>query len=98
MAFGISDTQLTEIKNIIFKNKNVDEAIVFGSRAIGNHKPGSDIDNALKGISITSMDAADIQFELEETYLPYFFDVIAFTKIDNSDLIDHINRVGKKIF
>jgi len=33
--------------------------------------------------------------EIEELYLPYTFDISIFKYIDNKNLINHINRIGK---
>jgi len=89
--FGLKANELKEIKEIL-KRENVKTAIIFGSRAKGNFKKGSDIDLAIIG------DERKISYILnEETFLPYFFDVINLDKISNKDLLSHIKRVGKKI-
>ncbi len=76
----------------------VKEAILFGSRAMGREKIGSDIDIALKGENLESL-VYEVSGQLnEETPLPYFFDILDFTSITNEDLIEHINRVGKVIY
>jgi predicted nucleotidyltransferase len=68
----------------------VDKLIVFGSRAKGNYKKGSDVDLAIIG------NEKKLSYYLnEETNLPYFFDVINLQKITNKNLIEHIKRVGK---
>jgi len=89
--FGLKANELKVIKEIL-KKENVKTAIIFGSRAKGNFKKGSDIDLAIIG------DERKISYILnEETFLPYFFDVINLDKISNKDLLSHIKRVGKKI-
>jgi len=89
--FGLKESELKEIKKIL-KRENVKTAIIFGSRAKGNFKKGSDIDLAIIG------DERKISYILnEETFLPYFFDVINLDKISNKNLLSHIKRVGKKI-
>lgn len=43
--------------------------------------------------------AAHAKYELEEeTYLPYFFDVVAFNTIENQALKEHIQKYGKEIY
>ena len=89
--FGLKENELKEIKEIL-KRENVKTAIIFGSRAKGNFKKGSDIDLAIIG------DERKISYILnEETFLPYFFDVVNLDKISNKNLLSHIKRVGKKI-
>ena len=80
-------------------NGDVEMAVLFGSRAMENHKPGSDVDIALKGAAVNRQTVVDVSCRLnEETLMPYHFDVLDFRTIDNPSLHDHINRVGKVIY
>ena len=72
----------------------VDEVILYGSRAKGNFKPGSDIDLALIGKKLQLKDLLHIISELDELMLPWKIDITLFHHIDNEELINHINRVG----
>ena len=61
------------------------------------HRPGSDVDIALKG---EDLEEAVLQISIylnQESILPYNFDIIDYHAIDNQELLDHINRVGKSI-
>ncbi len=90
--FGLSDGELQTISDIL-KSSGVERGVIFGSRAKGTHKKGSDIDIAIIG------DEQKVSYMLnEECNLPYFFDVVNMKKINNQNLIDHIHRVGKNIF
>ena len=89
--FGLVASELNTITGIL-RSLNVKKCKIFGSRAKGNYKKGSDIDMAIIG------DERKISYYLnEESNLPYFFDVINLTKISSDNLIDHIERVGKDI-
>ena len=72
-----------------------EKVILFGSRAMGTYRNGSDIDITLLGKNLFNQTIFGIQDEIEELYLPYSFDISIFERIDNEDLIDHIQRVGK---
>ena len=86
--YGLTTKELNEIKKIL--TQHTSKAILFGSRAKGNYKKGSDIDIAIIG------DEREVSYLLnEETFLPYFFDVVNLEKIKNKNLIEHIKRVGK---
>lgn len=77
----------------------LEEAIVFGSRAKGNYRQGSDVDLALKGKEITYAITAQISDLLnEETRMPYRFDVINYHSITEPALLEHIDRVGVCIY
>ena len=78
---------------------SVESAVIFGSRAKGNYRSGSDVDIALNGSAIRHEDIVEVGcFLNEETLLPYQFDIIAYATIDNEALRDHIDRVGREIF
>ena len=72
--------------------KNV---IIYGSRAKGNYKTGSDIDLTMLGDSTTDLDRRDIFFELDGLSTPYMIDLSIFSKLNHSDLESHILRVGQ---
>lgn len=75
----------------------MESAILFGSRAKGTFRSGSDVDLAVRGCSET--DVIQLSAALnEETVLPYFFDVVAYETIQNDDLVEHIDRVGITIY
>jgi len=73
--------------------------IIFGSRAKGTSKPGSDIDFAIKGQFPDFTYPEKLRNLLEDgLYLPYFFDVLDYSKITNQDLKEHIDCVGKVFY
>ncbi len=99
MKYGLSEKQLAEIIAILRTYPDIEEAILFGSRAIDTFKEASDVDIALKGKGVTAALAAKLKFHLEEeTYQPFFFDFIAYPTITNEALREHINTKGVVIF
>jgi predicted nucleotidyltransferase len=68
--------------------------MLYGSRAKGNFKPGSDVDLSLMGAEVTHSLLGQIQGELEDGLLPYRFDLSIFSQITHAALIDHIRRIG----
>ena len=96
--YGFSEKQLKEIIQIFSSYKEIDEAILFGSRAKETHKEASDVDIAIKGKNITYSFAAKLKSHLEDdTNLPYFFDIIAYKTITSKELKEHIRIYGKTI-
>lgn len=69
-------------------------AILYGSRAKGIYKNGSDIDLTLKGNNLTLQDLNKINIALDDLLLPYTFDLSLYENIHNPELLSHINRVG----
>lgn len=95
---GIRSEDFDLIINVINQFNEVKNACVFGSRAIGNFKKGSDIDLCLFGNNIDDRDITRISYLLNnEIPLPYFFDVIDFKKINNPSLKKHITSYGVNI-
>jgi len=99
MNSGLSKADLQIILDVFKKYPEVETAILYGSRAMGNFKNGSDIDIALKGTNLKQETCSNIHFELEEeTLLPYFFDITNYNLIENIKLREHIDRVGKVLY
>ncbi len=99
MNIGLKKSEIDEILKKVAQFAKIEKAIVFGSRAKGNFKQGSDIDLAIKGKDITYKTIVKLSEKLNsETTLPYFFDVVHYKNINNKELQNHIDRVGKIIF
>ena len=97
--FGLRDAELAEVVAAISSRNSVQSALIFGSRAKGNYRPGSDVDIALKGPLVRHEDILEVGYSLnEETTLPYQFDVVDYDMIDNDALREYIYRVGREIF
>lgn len=76
----------------------VRKAIVYGSRARGNYRNGSDIDITLDGPDLTLTDLIRIETTLDDPTLPWNIDLSLLSHIDNPALLDHIGRVGKPLW
>jgi predicted nucleotidyltransferase len=97
--YGFLGPEFAEIVRTISSRDSVESALIFGSRAKGNYRAGSDVDIALKGPAVCHADVLEVGYSLnEERLLPYQFDIIDYNTIDNDALKDHIDRVGREIF
>lgn len=98
-VFGLKQGDLESIIAIIQQQAEVEEALIFGSRAKGNYKNGSDIDIALKGADVNNTTTGIISYLLnEETQMPYHFDILNYHTIANKDLVKHIDRAGMRFY
>ncbi len=93
--FGLTQNTIDEINAVFSKYSGIEQAILYGSRATGNFKAGSDIDLTLIGNSISHQHISTILNEFDESNMPYLFDLSILSQIENPDLVDHIKRVGK---
>jgi predicted nucleotidyltransferase len=76
----------------------VEEVILYGSRAKENFKTASDIDLTMKGRNISQSILNCIAEDLDDLLLPYQIDISIFNRIENKEFLDHIARVGKSIY
>lgn len=92
--YGLKDTVIEKIQRVFSKYEAIDKALLFGSRAKGNHRNGSDIDLSLVGETLDLQLLFRIENEIDDLLLPYKIDLSIFHNIENPDLIAHIKRVG----
>ena len=97
--FGLLDQDLDYIIKAIRQYTEIEKVKIFGSRAMGNYKKGSDVDIVIFGQHINDKTVARFSETLNEEYpLPYFFDVIHYESITNQRLTEHIDKLGIEIF
>ncbi len=94
MRFGLDERILERIRGILSAHPAVERALIYGSRAKGCHKPGSDIDLCLQGDHVSSLDRDRILLEVDDLDLPYSMDITVFSQITQDSLREHIQRVG----
>jgi predicted nucleotidyltransferase len=98
MPYGLDDLTIKKIQRVLSGHPEVEAAILYGSRAKDNFRPGSDIDLTLKGETINLKQLNTIALEIDDLLLPYETDLSIFNQIENPGLVDHINRVGKNFY
>lgn len=89
---------ISKINEVFSLYPEIQEAIIYGSRAKGNFKPFSDIDLTLVGPDLNLSLQQKIENQLDDLLLPYKIDLSIYHQIQNKDLLDHIARVGKKFY
>jgi len=98
MKYGLKDSVIQKIQNVFSTFDEVDTVVLYGSRAKGNYKEGSDIDLVCKGNNLNLSLLNKIELKLDELFLPFTFDLSIYQQIDNPDLINHIDRVGIEFY
>ena len=91
---GLNQNIINQINNIFAKYPQIKKVMLYGSRAKGNYKKGSDIDLSMFGKDLTYKIQLDVFDDLDELLLPYKIDLSVFDYLDNANLRDHIERVG----
>ena len=91
---GLSEKTLAQIRSVLARFPEVEGAVLFGSRAKGTHKPGSDIDLALRGASLDWRVLGRIEDALDDLLLPYCFSLLVHDEKTDPAVAAHIARVG----
>jgi uncharacterized protein len=98
MKFGLSDETVAKIQAVLARFPQVERAILYGSRAKGNYKTGSDIDLTLYGKDLTHELRSKIDSALDDLDLPYTIDLSLFDQLTHPELKEHIGRVGEVFY
>jgi len=94
MNFGLTTEQIGRITKTLAQNEWIDKAVIYGSRAKGNFRPGSDIDLCLYTVRGRQTELNKLAADLDDLLLPFEFDLSIHHLIDNPEFLDHIHRVG----
>lgn len=98
LRFGLTSTTIDKIVSMLVQYPEVESAIVYGSRAKGNYRPGSDINLTLVGPELTYRTLLRIETKIDDLLLPYLFDISLLRQISNPDVVAHIRRVGIPLY
>lgn len=100
MNHGLIERDLFHIRAAAASLEEIEEVILFGSRAKGTYRQGSDVDISIKGKYVTHSTVLKLSDDLEEERpLPYFFDIVDYNSLQEDDpLKQHIDRVGVVLF
>jgi predicted nucleotidyltransferase len=97
MDFGLSDRTLNKLKSVFQSFPEIEKALIFGSRAEGTFREGSDIDIALKG-NLNFKLMLTISRKLDELNLPYKIDLVDIDRITEPALLQHIDNIAVEIY
>lgn len=96
--FGLPPATLDKLNSVFARHGAIKSVLIYGSRAKGNYRPGSDIDLTIKGGEIPFAEFLQIEDQIDDLMLPYTVDLSQYRQIENAELIAHIDRVGVEIF
>lgn len=95
MTYGLSENNINKLAGVFKNYPLIEEVILYGSRAKGNFRDGSDIDLTLKGERLTEEICSKIWLDLDELELVYLIDLSLFKSLSSDSLRQHIERNGK---
>ncbi len=97
-AHGLPDSAVRDIHRVLARFPAVEQATLYGSRALGRQRPGSDIDLILAGDSLDALTLAALEDALDELLLPWRFDLSVQAQLRSPALQEHIARVGQLFY
>ncbi len=95
---GLSEATIEKVRAVLERFPEVERAVLFGSRAKGTYKPGSDIDLSLEGANLDWRTVGRLYAALDDLLLPYKFSLIVHDKTLDPEVSAHISRVGIPVF
>lgn len=96
--WGLPAATLETLRRILRAEPAIERAILFGSRAKGTYKPGSDIDLALEGRDVTLDVISRLARAFDESSIPYQVDLCWLQAVEHAALREHIARVGQVLY
>lgn len=95
---GIREDIIHTFKKVFASYPEIEKVKLYGSRAKGNFKEGSDIDLVIIAPQFTLTEINKMENRLDDLMLPWKIDIVLQHQIENTDLLDHIRRVGITIY
>lgn len=90
---GLPESTISHILQILNDYPAIERITLFGSRAKGNYRTGSDIDLCLDAPSLGLSKQMEIETRLDDLLLPWKIDLLR-QNVNNPALLEHIDRVG----
>lgn len=96
--YGLPSHVFKQLKAVFRARPRIERAILYGSRAKGSYRKGSDIDLCLEGQTLEVADLLTLGAEIDDLLLPWKVDLSLKHMIDNPNLLAHIERVGVPVY
>lgn len=96
--FGLPDQAIQQICGIFRQYKEIERVIIYGSRAMGKYRLGSDIDLSIESDQLSFSQLLAIENQIDDLLLPWKVDLSLKNQIDNPDVLKHIDTVGIEFY
>ena len=94
MIPGLPAADSAAVLALLKQQQGLEQVVLYGSRAMGRHHRGSDVDLCLLAPSLHLEDLLLLGARLDDLLLPWRFDLQLKHSIDHPGLLEHIERVG----
>ena len=96
--YGLPEDAIAKLCGIFSQYPAIQSVLLYGSRAKGNYRPGSDIDLSIQAPTLGLSDLLSIENQIDDLLLPWTVDLSLLHHIDNPELLDHIRRIGIPLY
>ena len=97
MSFGLTQKTIKKLKEVFKKYPEIYQVKIYGSRARGDHRIGSDIDLAFFSKSKKDL-SLRLSSELNQLFTPYLFDIVNYNSLKDQPLKEEIDKHGKVFY
>lgn len=97
-TFGLSERAVNLLIALFAAEPLIQKVVIYGSRAKGNYREGSDIDISLDAPNLDAAAFSRLCTAADDLLLPWGLDISLMHQIDNPELLSHIARVGKVLW
>jgi len=95
---GLSAQVVEQIVSVLARFPEIQKVVLFGSRAKGMHKLGSDIDLAICGVDLDWRTLGRVEDALDDLFLPYSFSLLIYDDTTDAEVEAQIQSVGQNVF
>lgn len=92
--YGLTDRSYNELLQILASIPEIEEAVIYGSRARGDFWRASDVDLSIKGADVNRHTLARLNDKLYYSHIPQFFDTHIYAAIRNPEFKANVDREG----
>jgi len=96
--YGLLDNEIQNLKALFATIESIDKVVLYGSRARGNHRRGSDIDLALHSSRLSEDELTHLYWAIDDLDMPYRTEIVHFQKLSNDVFKQRIERDGKVFY
>ncbi len=96
--FGFSQNIIDQLISVFKQYPEIQSVLLYGSRAKGNFRPGSDIDLAIIAPDLSFNSFAGLCSKIEDLPLIFKIDCVHLDHLKKEALINNIQTEGKKIY
>ena len=97
MTFGLPQKTISQLRSVFKNHPEITQVKIYGSRARGHYRRGSDIDLAFFSESEKDL-SSNLSWELDDLPSPYIFDLVNYNTLNDSPLKEEIDKYGKVFY